>query len=384
MPPEYDYVVVGAGLFGSVFAHEMTRHGRRCLVIDKRDHIGGNCHSERCDGIDVHRYGPHIFNTGSRALWDYVNSFTRFRHYRHAVRAFHEGRLYSFPINLSTIRAVFGGDSDDVSLSRMDADRAPYRELPRNSIESWCLAEMGPTLYRMFIHGYTTKHWRKSPAELDSAIVRRLPLRITEDDNYYENSFQGIPEEGYDALFRGLLEGIEVRLGVDYLGSRDHWDTRSRKVVYTGEIDCFFDYCLGHLEWRSLRFEHTVHPIPDYQQHAIINFSDTSVPYTRSVEYRHFNPEPARDTRLTHVVREYPAERSETGEAYYPVPTADNTRLRDRYRELAAERGNRVIFGGRLANYLYIDMAPTIRMALRAAGQELESMGMESMGTDLF
>ncbi len=368
--PDYDYVVVGAGLFGSVFAREMTDRGRRCLVLDRRRHIGGNCHSRRIDGIDVHSFGPHIFNTSSRELWDYVNRFTPFREFRHVVKVSSGGRLYSFPINLQTMREAFGTDSGAEALARMRADRAPYRRYRADNIEAWCLANVGPTLYRLLIEGYTRKQWQRDPRELDAAIVKRLPVRESDDDSYYRSRYQGVPRAGYEALFAGLLAGIEVRLGVDYFDHREHWDALGATLVYSGEIDRFFDYAEGALEWRSLRFERRCFDCRDYQRHAIVNYADAGIPWTRAVEYRHFNPEPAEHTPVTQVVREYPAETADTGEAYYPVATPANHRRYQRYRSRHALLPDTII-GGRLGAYAYVDMAPTIRMALNTVDATL-------------
>lgn len=373
-----DYLVVGAGLFGSVFAHEMTRRGRSCLVIEKRSHIGGNCYSETRDGIDIHVHGPHIFHTDSAELWSYVNRYAEFAPLRHTVKACYDGRLYSFPINLATLRQVFDVESDERAIDLMHEDREPYQHLAGDNLEDWCLSRIGPRLYGMFIRGYTTKHWRKSPRELDASIVKRLPIRYEEDDNYYRHRYQGVPVGGYTQIFRRLLDGIEVRLDTDYFEDRDFWNNRARKVVFTGEIDRFFDYRHGELEWRSVRFVSDVYPVRDKQGWAVINHTDEAVPYTRCIEYKHFQPERLGSLGITHVVTEYPAEVAETGEVYYPVPSAGNQARYRHYDEMASALEDRFIFGGRLARYVYIDMAPTIRMALNAARRE--TMNLESIG----
>lgn len=365
-----DYLIVGAGLFGSVFAHEMTRRGKSCLMIEKRHHIGGNCYSVTRDGIDIHVHGPHIFHTDSAELWEYVNRNAELFPFRHTVKACSDGRLYSFPINLTTLKQVFRVDSDERALDLMHVDREPYRHLRGENLEDWCLSRIGPRLYGMFIRGYTTKQWRRSPRELDASIVKRLPIREVQDDSYYRHKYQGVPLGGYTPMFERLLDGIEVRLGVDYFENRDFWNPKARKVVFTGEIDRFFDYKHGKLEWRSLRFVDDVYPVRDKQGWAVINHTDEAVPYTRSIEYRHFVPHRFADAEVTHVVREFPAEVGETGEVYYPVPSANNQARYRRYSEMASSLEGRFIFGGRLARYVYIDMAPTIRMALNAVRRE--------------
>lgn len=366
----FDYLVVGAGLFGSVFAHEMSRRERSCLVIDRRSHVGGNCHTVTRDGIDIHVHGPHIFHTDSPALWRYINSYAEFTPLRHTVKACSNGRLYSFPINLGTLKEVFQVESGEHALALMKADRRPYEHLTGDNLEDWCLSQVGPRLYRMFIRGYTTKHWRKSPRELDAAIAKRLPIREVEDDSYYRHRYQGVPVGGYAPIFEKLLDGIEVRLGVDYFESRDYWNARARRIVFTGEIDRFFDYRHGRLEWRSLRFVSDIYPVRDKQGWAVINHTDEAIPYTRSIEYKHFASDRLANLEVTHVVTEYPAEVSETGEVYYPVPSSPNQARYRRYSEMTSTLEDRFIFGGRLARYVYIDMAPTIRMALNAVRRE--------------
>jgi len=373
-----DYLVVGAGLFGSVFAHEMTRRGRTCLVIEKRPHIGGNCHSVTRDGIDIHLHGPHIFHTDSIELWNYVNRYAEFAPLRHTVKACCNGRLYSFPINLTTLKEVFGVDCGERALALLHADREPYRHLPGGNLEDWCLSQVGPRLYGMFIRGYTTKHWRKSPRELDASIVKRLPIRHDENDNYYRHKYQGVPVGGYAPIFRRLLDGIDVRLNTDYFENREFWNNKARRVVFTGEIDRFFDYRHGRLEWRSLRFVHEAYPLRDKQGWAVINYTDEAVPYTRCIEYKHFVADRLYGLSVTHVVTESPAEVADTGEVYYPVPSPVNGARYRHYDNMARSMQDRVIFGGRLARYVYIDMAPTIRMALNTVRREtanLEDIG---------
>jgi UDP-galactopyranose mutase len=357
---KFDYLITGAGLFGSVFANEMNKRGKRCLVIEKRSHIGGNCYTNRVDDIDIHTYGPHIFRTNNETIWNYINQVAGFNEYRHTCRVSYKGKFYSFPINLETIQQVYGTSNATDALKSMHADRIPCQNTTACNLEEWCLSQIGPRLYEMFIKGYTEKHWNRSARELDSAIIKRLPIREIRDDNYYSDRFQGIPVDGYTKIFSKLLDRISVRTGVDYFDHRDYWDMQAHKIVFTGEIDRFFDFQFGRLQWRSLRFETTCHDTGDYQGRSIVNYTEKSIPYTRTVEHKHFNIERTRRIPVTHVTHEYPAEVKDTGEAYYPVPTRENRN----------ELQGQVIFGGRLANYVYIDMAPTIQMALNSVQRE--------------
>ena len=348
----------------------MSDRGKTCLVIDKRNHIEGNCYSVRKDGIDIHQYGPHIFHTNSQELWNYINQFGEFFAYRHTVKASSNGQLYSFPINLATLRQVFGTHSNSHAIEMMRTDREPYRDFPQDNVEDWCLANIGPTLYRKFIQGYTKKVWRKSPREMDASVVKRLPFRDVEDDNYYRHRYQGIPLGGYTRVFENMLRGVEVRLNSDYFRDREYWDAQADRIVYTGNMDRFFDFKHGRLEWRSLRFVSSTHEPYGIQEFAQINYTDEAVPYIRSVEYRHLMHKPPQARKVSHIVREFPAELAETGEAYYPVQTAANRRRYAYYSDMAAELGHQYVFGGRLAKYVYIDMAPTIRMALNTVQRE--------------
>ncbi|MFT5112904.1 MAG: UDP-galactopyranose mutase [Parasphingorhabdus sp.] len=365
-----DYLIVGAGLFGSVFACEMNKIGRSCLVIEKRNHIGGNCFTENRDGIDIHVYGPHIFHTSSDEVWDYVRRFVDFNDYKHTGCVSNKGIQYSFPINLKTMQQAYGIDDVSGLSERLEDDRAPYRNTDGSNLEQWCLAQVGPNLYEKLIRGYTKKHWNKAPSELDASIIKRLPIRKTADDNYYFDKYQGIPEQGYTALFNKLLDGIDIRLDVDYFADRTHWDNSANTVVYTGEIDRFFNYAEGVLEWRSLRFELSRHERPDVQGRSVVNYNDPEIPYTRIVEHKHFNLNATRNIKHSYTTYEYPAELADTGEAFYPVPTEANRKCYKRYVELTRQLGSRYIFGGRLANYVYIDMAPAIQMALNLARKE--------------
>ena len=367
-----DYLIVGAGLFGSVFAHEMNKRGQRCLVIDKRQHIGGNCYTETREGIETHVYGPHIFHTDSQALWDYVGRFCEFRPYIHSIVSRAGKKDYSFPINLRTLKQIFETESAELALARFEQDREAYRGRGGNDLESWCLSQVGPTLYERLIKGYTTKQWQTSPCELNAAIIKRLPVRMTEDDNYYTHRFQGLPVGGYTQIFERLLEGIDVRLGVDFFNDRAHFEQQARKIVYTGRIDQYFDYRFGPLGWRSLDFKWQYHDTSFVQKHIIVNHADIDVPYTRTVEYKHWMADAEALPRGTLLVEEYSLTSTLTSDAYYPINTIENKNRYDQYLELTRLLKDRVVFGGRLARYAYIDMAPTISMALNSVTREIK------------
>jgi UDP-galactopyranose mutase len=358
----YDYLVVGAGFSGATFAHLAARAGTRVLVLDRRPHLAGNAHTERVEGIDVHRYGAHIFHTHDPDVWAFVNRFSSFVPYAHRVVVRHRDRIYSFPINLMTLHQVFGVATPAEAEAVLAAERVPI-EHPAN-LEEYALSQIGERLYRLFVHGYTKKQWGREPRELPASILKRLPVRLTYNDAYFSDPFQGIPPDGYTALVERMLEGIPVELGTDYhaLAGR----VKARKVVYTGPIDRFFDYQYGRLEYRSLRFEHRTLDVPDHQGAAVVNYTEYEVPFTRVVEHKHFT-----GIRTAHTVAtyEYPADYRETGEAYYPVNDEANTAVYRAYRA-AADRCEGVLFLGRLARYTYFDMHQAIAAAMKAAAAE--------------
>ena len=355
----FDYLIVGAGLFGSVFAREMMDAGKKVLVIDKRSHIGGNCYTENINGINVHTYGPHIFHTSNKEVWDYMNKFTTFNHFSYRPKVNYKGKIYSFPINLMTIYQVFGVATPELAKTALENDKIKI-EFPRN-LEEWMLSQVGEELYNIFIKGYTTKQWGRSPKTLPSSIVKRIPIRLTFDDNYYFDNYQGIPIGGYTQMFEKLLEGAEIRLNTNYFDDREYFNSLAKKVVYTGSIDEFFEYKYGKLDYRSLRFETEILDIKDYQGNAGINYTDINVPFTRIVEHKHFE---FGDQPQTIITREYP---SSTGEPYYPIEI-DNSNI-GIYRILAKKEPN-VIFGGRLGEYKYMDMHQVVASALEIAKNE--------------
>ena len=360
----YDYLIVGAGIFGAVFAREMTDRGAKCLVIDKRSHIGGNCYTRNEGGIHVHEYGPHIFHTDSKRIWDYMNRWTEFNHFVLRPKVFNDGSIYSFPINMMTLYQLWGTKTPQEAEHKLQEVRVGIQN-PQN-LEEWILSQVGQEIYKKFICGYTTKQWNRDPKDLPSFIIKRLPIRLTYDDNYFTDRYQGIPVNGYTPIFEKLLEGIPVELGVDYLKDRDRWNAAARKIVYTGAIDEFFDCDLGTLEWRSLRFEHETLNISDYQGVAVVNYTNVEIPFTRICEHKHFNFGKQNHTIIT---REYPQDWNPSKEKFYPINDEKNNNLFRRYHERIDT--NRFIFGGRLADYKYYDMHQVVGSALARSEREM-------------
>lgn len=358
---KYDYLIIGAGLFGAVFAREATRAGKRCLVIDKRNHRGGNIYCEDVDGIHVHQYGAHIFHTDNKEVWNYVNSFAEFNRYTNSPIASFEGKLYNLPFNMNTFYQLWGVKTPKEAKAKIEEQRSEfdYIKEPAN-LEEQALKLCGKDIYRRLIKGYTEKQWGRSAKELPAFIIRRVPFRFTFDNNYFNDAYQGIPIGGYNVLIDALLEGIEVRLNTDYFAHRAELDTIAEKILFTGCLDQFFDYECGHLEYRSLRFEHQHLDIDDFQGNAVVNYTEREVPYTRVIEHKHFEYGQQPSTVVTY---EYPDDFAPGKEPYYPVNDKRNTDMVKKYKELAAERKN-VLFGGRLAQYAYADMDDTVAAAL--------------------
>jgi UDP-galactopyranose mutase len=366
----FDYVIVGCGMFGAVFARVVAEQGRRVMLIDKRTHIGGNCYSESIEGINVHRYGPHIFHTNNERVWQFVNRFAKFNHFRLRTPVNFHGRLYSFPINLMTLHQLWGVTSPEEAERKLADVRVPC-ENPRN-LEEWILSQVGLEIYETFIRGYTTKQWGRDPKELPAAIIRRLPIRRTYNDRYFDDPFEGIPIGGYTRLFECMLdhENIRFETGVDFFENRAWVGGQAPAVVYTGKIDEFFDYRYGRLEYRSLRFENHVRD-GDFQGSAIVNYTAAEVSHTRITEHKHFE---LLDSPRTVITYEYPDKYDETKIPYYPVRDQQNTARYEQYRELA--QGTNIIFGGRLGTYLYYDMHQVVAQALTLAQKELERRGL--------
>jgi UDP-galactopyranose mutase len=354
--------IVGAGLYGAVCAQELRRAGHDCRVIEKREHIAGNIFTRWDDAAQCHEhvYGAHIFHTSSAKLWNYVNRFTSFNHYVNRVKARSGDRIYPLPINLMTLYMVFGAKTPAEAEAALAAERIPCSD-PAN-MEEFCLAEIGPTLYRLFIEGYTTKQWGRHPRQLPASIIKRLPIRTTFDDNYFNDQFQGIPIGGYTAMVEAMLEGVPVETGKDYLTLGEGRDDQADLVIYTGPLDAWFDYSHGHLEYRTLRFEREWLPLRDFQGNAVVNYVDAAVPYTRILEHKHFDLNVKSDTTL--ITREYPAEWAPGDEPYYPINDDRNTQIHSLYRHAADGLKGSVHFGGRLAEYRYYDMHQVIGAAL--------------------
>ena len=368
MNKAYDYLIVGAGLFGSVFAHEARKAGKRCLVIDKRNHTGGNIYCEQVEGIAVHRYGAHIFHTDNREVWDYATSLVEFNRFTNSPLANFKGRLYNLPFNMNTFYQLWGVRTPAEAQAKIAEQRAKYAHItePAN-LEEQALTLCGDDIYRILIKGYTEKQWGRAATELPAFIIRRVPFRFTFDNNYFNDRFQGIPCGGYNALTDALLNGIEVRTGCDYLADRAQLDALAGRILFTGCIDAFYDFKHGHLDYRSLRFEHKVMECPDFQGNAVVNYTERSVPYTRVIEHKHFDFGTQPHTVVTY---EYPDDFEPGKEPYYPVNDQRNAEVYGRYRDMAAGE-QRVLFGGRLAGYTYADMDDTIAAALSLARREL-------------
>ncbi len=364
---KYDYLVVGAGLFGAVFAHEAKKKGKTVLVVEKRDHIAGNIYCQEIHGIQVHKYGAHIFHTSDKKVWEYVNQFAEFNNYINAPVARYKNELYNLPFNMNTFSRMWGiatpKEAQDIIAGQI-ADL--HIEEPKN-LEEQALSLVGRDVYEKLIKGYTEKQWGRDCSELPSFIIKRLPLRFTYDNNYFNDRFQGIPIGGYTKIAEKLLEGILVRLNTDYLEHRQELDQLAGKIIYTGMIDRFYDYSLGVLEYRSVRFETQELEMENYQGNAVVNYTEREVPYTRIIEHKHFEfgKQPT-----TIISREYSSEWKKGDEPYYPVNNEKNTALYEKYRGLA-DKENRVIFGGRLGSYKYYDMDKVIAAALALCEQEL-------------
>lgn len=360
----YDYLVVGCGLFGATFARQATDRGKKCLVIDKRDHIGGNCFTKKNLGIDVHVYGPHIFHTNSQLIWDYINQFTSFNNFTYRPRVNYKNQIYSFPINLMTLYQICGVSTPSEAKAYLDSVKI-HNESP-NNLEEWILSQVGKELYEKFVYGYTYKQWNTNPKNLPASIIKRLPIRLTYDDNYFNDKYQGIPTDGYTQIFKNMLEGIPVELGKNYLTNRDSYDKMAKRVVYTGAIDEFFEYEYGELEWRSLRFEHNERKNLDFQGVAAVNYTDIEMPYTRIIEHKHFNNMGQKDTVVT---KEYPQTWTRGKEKFYPINDKKNQDKFYRYKSLIKDK---YIFGGRLAEYKYYDMHQVIASSISVAKKELK------------
>ncbi len=364
---KYDFLVVGAGLYGAVFAHEAAAKGRSCLVIDRRDHIAGNIYTREVEGIQVHEYGAHIFHTSDRTIWDYVNQFAEFNHYINSPVAVYKDELYNLPFNMNTFSKMWGIRTPQEAKEIIAGQIAGLGITEPRNLEEQALSLVGEDVYWKLVKGYTEKQWGRDCTELPAFIIRRLPLRFTYDNNYFNDRYQGIPVGGYTAMVEKMLQGIEVRLGVDYLEDKEAFDAMADRVVYTGQIDRYFDYQEGVLAYRMVRFEQEVLNCDNYQGNAVVNYTEREVPYTRIIEHKHFEfgTQPK-----TVISREYPGEWHKGEEPYYPINDEKNNAVYEAYQKLAAAEKH-VIFGGRLGEYRYYDMDKVVGRALEMAEREL-------------
>ena len=361
MEKQYDYLIVGAGLFGSVFAHEAKKKGKSVLIIDRRNHTGGNIYCENVEGINVHKYGAHIFHTNDKYIWDYVNSFVEFNRYTNSPLAVYKDEMYNLPFNMNTFYQLWKVRTpQEVKDKIAEQIEASGIKDPQN-LEEQAISLIGTDIYYKLIKGYTEKQWGRDAKELPAFIIKRLPVRFTYDNNYFNDKYQGIPIGGYNKLTEGLLEGIEVRLDTDYFADKESWDSIAENIVFTGKIDQYYDYRFGQLEYRSVSFEHETMDTDNYQGNAVVNYTERDVPYTRIIEHKHFEfgTQPK-----TVVSKEFPAEWTSEKEPYYPINDAKNSAVYKQYQELSLKE-EKVIFGGRLAEYKYYDMHQIIGSALK-------------------
>lgn len=367
---QFDYLIVGAGLYGVTFAHLAHKQRKRCLVIDKRSHLGGNVYCENIEGINVHKYGAHIFHTNNKEVWDFVNSIVEFNRYTNCPVANYKGELYNLPFNMNTFYQMWGVRTPQEAIQKIEGQRKEAQTMlngrePQN-LEEQALLLVGRDIYEKLIKGYTEKQWGRPCHELPAFIIKRLPVRMVFDNNYFNDRYQGIPIGGYNKLIEGLLDGIECKTNTDFFENRQYWESIADKIVFTGKIDEFFDYRFGKLEYRTVRFEEEIIDTPNYQGNAVINYTEREVPYTRIIEHKHFEMFGADIDRISKTVvsREYSTEWKEGMEPYYPINDEKNNALYQKYKELAATETN-VVFGGRLAEYKYYDMAPIIEQVIK-------------------
>jgi UDP-galactopyranose mutase len=365
----YDYVVVGSGLFGAVFAHEATKRGKKCLVIDKRKHAGGNIYCENIEGINVHKYGAHIFHTNDKHIWDYVNSFVEFNRYTNSPLAVYKNEVYNLPFNMNTFYKLWKVTTPEDAQQKINSQISQLNIKEPGNLEEQALSLVGTDIYEKLIKGYTEKQWGRAAIDLPAFIIKRLPVRFTFDNNYFNDKYQGIPIGGYNKLIEGLLKGITVKLNIDYFEARDQWDSAGSQVIYTGKIDQYYNYRYGQLAYRSLEFQHEVHDKVNYQGNAVVNYTDKEIPYTRIIEHKHFE---FGNQVKTVVTKEYSSEWTAEKEPYYPVNDEKNSAIFKKYEALAVKE-TKVIFGGRLAEYRYYDMHQIIGSALRKVNEHFDT-----------
>lgn len=368
----YDYLVVGSGLYGSVFAHEAKKAGKSVLVIDKRPNIAGNVYTEKIEGINFHKYGAHIFHTNNTKVWEYVTQFASFNRFTNSPVANYKGEIYSLPFNMYTFNKMWGVVTPEEAMAKIEEQRNEITGEPQN-LEEQAISLVGRDIYEKLIKGYTEKQWGRDCKDLPAFIIKRLPVRFTYDNNYFNALYQGIPVGGYTKLVENMLDGIEVKLNVEYLDDKAKWDAMADKIIYTGAIDAYFNYCLGNLEYRSVRFENEILDKPNFQGNAAVNYTDRETPWTRIIEHKWFEfgkDEEGNDLPKTIISREFSSEWKPGDEPYYPVNDAKNADLYKKYKEMA-DKEDKVIFGGRLGEYKYYDMDEVIASALQIAEREL-------------
>jgi len=365
---KYDFIIVGSGFFGSICAYELTKSGYKCLVLEKRNHIGGNCYTENKDGINIHTYGPHIFHTSNEKVWSWINQFVTFNNFTLRPVANYKGEIYSLPFNMWTFSKLWNITHPEEAKKIIEEQSKEIVE-PQN-LEEQAIKLVGKDVYYKLIKGYTEKQWRKSANDLPKEIIKRLPVRFTYDNNYFNDKYQGIPVGGYTQIFDKLLKGIDVKLNVDYLKDKEYWNSQSKNVIYTGPIDAYFDYEFGELEYKTTEFDHQRIETDNFQGISMMNFTDIEVPYTRCIEHKHFENS---DSKVTWISYEYPVEYNRNKEPYYPVNDKTNNEKYSEYKKLS-ENINNVYFGGRLAEYKYYDMHQVIDSGLKFVDELLESL----------
>ncbi len=365
---KYDYLVIGAGLFGAVFAHEATKAGKKCLVIELRDHVGGNIYCDNIQGINVHKYGAHIFHTSNKEVWDYVNDLVPFNRFTNSPLACYKGKLYNLPFNMNTFYSLWGVKTPAEAMAKIEEQRKEYASVsePAN-LEEQALKLCGKDIYEHFIKGYTEKQWGRLATELPPFIIKRIPFRFTYDNNYFNDLYQGVPVGGYNKLIEALLDGIEVRLSTDYFADREYWNSVAEKSLFTGCIDRYFDFCYGELEYRSLFFDTKILNEENFQGVAVVNYTEREIPYTRVIEHKHFE---SSQSPVTVVTYEHPDDYCKGKIPYYPVNDTKNTAIMEKYKEMAAGCPT-TLFGGRLAQYTYADMDDTVEAALNLWKKEI-------------
>jgi UDP-galactopyranose mutase len=358
---KYDYLIVGAGLYGSTFAYFARQKGKKCLVIDKRPHVGGNIYCENIEGINVHKYGAHIFHTSNKKVWDFVNSFVEFNRYTNSPIANYKGKLYNLPFNMNTFYELWGTKTPEEAKIKIEEQKKQYGVDNPQNLEEQAISLVGKDIYEILIKGYTEKQWGRKCTELPAFIIKRLPVRFTFDNNYFNDKYQGIPIGGYNRLIEGLLKDIEVKTNYNFIENRNELSDLADKIIYTGMIDEYYDYCFGHLEYRTLNFEKKILNQSNFQGNAVINYTDAETPYTRIIEHKYFEFGLQPKTVIT---KEHSSEWKEGSEPYYPINDPQNSSLYEKYKDLANKEKN-IIFGGRLGEYKYYDMAPIIEQVLK-------------------